>query len=116
MASLSPGLTQAVWEGHTRCFADITDPEDDEETIVEGGVMDVRLGRPDSQSKPEEPDAPTYSNTSSQSARSETHAEPEAEVSTSIGTDMEIGASDRGVRLQEESTDPPRHHLDAPPD
>ena len=44
------------------------------------------------------------------------HVEPEAEVSTSIGTDMETGASDRRVRVREEGTDSPRRHVDAPPD
>ena len=39
--------------------------------------------------------------------------EPEAEVSTSIGTDMETGASDRRVRVREEGTNSPRRHLDA---
>ena len=51
------------------------------------------------------------SNAPSHSDRSETHAEPEAEVSTPAGTDMEIGVSDRRVRFREER-DPPRHHLD----
>ena len=51
----------------------------------------------------------------SHSDGSETHAEPEAEVSTSAGTDMEIGVSDRRVRSREER-DPPRHHLDASSD
>ena len=59
--------------------------------IVEGDVMDVRLGRPGSQPEPEL-NAPANSNAPSQSDRSETHAEPEAEVSTSAGTDMEIGS------------------------
>ena len=92
-------LTEAVREGRTRHFADIThegDPEDDEPTVVEGDVMDVRLGRPDSQPEPEL-NAPANSDATSRSARSETHAEPEAEVSTSAGTDMEIGAGDRRV-------------------
>ena len=37
-------------------FADIfaeEDPDDDEETVVEGGVVDVCLGRPDSHPEPE---------------------------------------------------------------
>ena len=95
-------------------LSDITaegDPEDDVQTVVEGDVMDVRLGRPDSQPELEfnalaNPDA------ASRSMRSETHAEPEAE----IGTDMYIGSSDRRVRLREESTDAKRHHQDASPD
>ena len=48
VASLLPRLAEAAREGRTRHFADITDegdPEDD--------VMDVRLGRPDSQPEPE---------------------------------------------------------------
>ena len=45
----------------------------------------------------------------------ETHAEPEAEVSTPAGTDMEIGVSDRRVRFREER-DPLRHHLDVSSD
>ena len=79
--------------------------------VVEGDVMDVRLGRPDSQPEPE-PNAPANANASSRSARSETHVEPKAEVSTSAGTDMEIGVDDRRVRFREEG-DSPRHHLDA---
>ena len=117
VASLLPNLTEAVREGRTRHFADITeegDPEDDEPMVVEGDVMDVRLGRPDSQPEPEL-NAPANSNAPSHSDRSETHAEPEAEVSTSAGTDMEIGVSDRRVRLREER-DSPRHHLDVPSD
>ena len=90
------------------------DPEDDEPMVVEGDVMDVRLGRPDSQPEPEL-NAPANSNASSRSARSETYAEPEAEVSTSAGTDMEFGVSDRRVRFREER-DSPRHHLDVPSD
>ena len=49
-------LTEGFREGRTRHFADITDegdPEDDEPIIVEGDVMDVRLGRPESQPEPE---------------------------------------------------------------
>ena len=113
-----PSLTEAVREGRTRHFADITDegdPEDDEPMVVEGDVMDVRLGRPDSQPEPEELNAPANSNASSRSARSETHAEPEAEASTSAGTDMEIGVGHRRVRFREER-DSPRHHLDASSD
>ena len=118
VASLLPGLTEVVREGRTRHFADITaegDPEDDEEMVVEGSVMDVRLGRPDSKPEPEF-NAPATPNAASRSVRSETHAEPKAEVSTSIGTDMEIGSSYRRVRLEGESTDTPRHHPDASPD
>ena len=62
---------------------------------------------PDSQLEPEELNAPANSNAPSQSSRSETHAEPEAESSTSAGTDMEIGVSDRRVRFREER-DPSR--------
>ena len=104
VTSLLPSLTEAVCEGRTRHFADITDegdPEDDEPTVVEGDVMDVRLGRPDLQPEPEL-NAPANSNTPSHSDRSETHAEPEAEASTSAGTDMEIvGACDRRVRFRQ---------------
>ena len=110
VTSLLPSLTEAVREGRTRHFADITDegdPEDDEPIIV-----DVRLGRPHSQLEPEELNAPANSNASSRSARSETHAEPEAEPSTSADTDMEIGVGDRRVRFREERGSP-RHHLDA---
>ena len=81
VTSLLPSLT----------VADITDegdPEDDEPTVVEGDVMDVRFGRPDSQLEPELK-APANSDATSRSARSGTHAEPEAEISTSAGTDME---------------------------
>ena len=56
VTSLLLNLTEAVREGRTRHFADITeegDLEDDEPMIVEGDVMDVRLGRPDSQPEPE---------------------------------------------------------------
>ena len=80
------------------------DPEDDEPTVVEGDVMDVRLGRPDSQPEPEL-NAPANSDATSRSARSETHAEPEAEVSTSASTDMEIVADGRRVRFREERAD-----------
>ena len=117
VTSLLPSLTEAIREGRTRHFADITnegDPEDDEPTVVEGNVMDVRFRRPDSQPEPEL-NAPANSNATSESSRSETHTEPEAEVSTSAGTDMEIGAGDRRVRFREER-DPPRHHLDASSD
>ena len=50
----------------------------------------------------------------SRSTRSETHAEPEAEVATSLGTDMEIGSSDRRVRLRKERTDPHRESMGEP--
>ena len=118
VTSLLPDMIEAVREGRTRHFADITeegDPEDDGPIIVEGDVMDVRLGRPDSQPEPEELNAPANSNASSRSARSETHAEPEAEASTSAGTDMETGVNDRRVRFREES-DSSRDHLDASSD
>ena len=42
--------------------------------------------------------------------------EPEAEVPTPIGTDMEIESCDRRVRLREESTDHPKHTLGASTD
>ena len=90
------------------------DPEDDEPMVVECDVMDVRLGRPDSQPEPEL-NAPATSNAAPRSARSDPHAEPEAEVSTSVGTDMEIGVGNRRVRCREER-DPLRHHLDASSD
>ena len=89
--------------------------EDDEPMVVEGGVVDVRLGRADSQPEPEELNAPANSNAPSQSSRSETHAEPEAKTSTSAGTDMETGVNDRRVRFREDR-DSPRHHLDASSD
>ena len=104
---LLPNLTEPVREGRMRHFADITDegdPEDDEPIIAEGDVTDVRLGRPDSQLEPEELNAPANSNAPSHSSRSETHAEPEADVSTSAGTDMAIGVSDRRVRFREETS------------
>ena len=47
---------------------------DDEPTVVEGDVMDVRLGRPGSQLGPEL-NAPANTDATSRSARSETHAE-----------------------------------------
>ena len=118
VSSLILEFTEAVREGRTRHFANITDegdPEDDEPVVVEGDVMDVRLGRPHSQPEPEELNAPANSNATSQSSRSETHAEPEAEASTSAGTDMETGVGDRRVRFREER-DSPRHHLDASSD
>ena len=117
VTSLLPNVTDAVREGRTRHFADITDegdPEDDEPIVVEGDVMDVRLGRPDSQPEPEL-NAPASSNAPLHSPRSETHAEPEAEASTSAGTGMEIGVRDRMVRFREER-DFPRHHLDTSSD
>ena len=49
VTSLLQNLTEAVREKRTR-HIDITDegdPEDDEPTVVEGDVVDVRLGRPD---------------------------------------------------------------------
>ena len=73
--------------------------------------MEVRLGRPES-----ELNALANSNAPSRSARSETHAEPEAEVSTSASTDIQIVANDRWIRFREERADPPRHHLDASSD
>ena len=91
------------------------DPEDDEPMVVEGDVMDVRLGRPDSQPEPEF-NAPATSDATSRSVRSETHAEPEAGVSTSAGTDMEIGVGDRRVLFREERADSSRHHLDTSSD
>ena len=48
VTSLVPNLSEAVREGRTRHFADITeegDPEDDEPMVVEGDVTDVRLGK-----------------------------------------------------------------------
>ena len=80
VALLLLGLTEAVREGRTRHFADITDkgdPGDDEETVMEGDVMDIRLGRPDSQPEPEL-NAPPNPDATSRSTRSETNAEPEA--------------------------------------
>ena len=111
VASLLRGLTEAVLEGRTRHFDDISD-EDDEETVVERDVMDVPLGIPDS--KPE-PEIHTSANldVTSRSSRSETHVEPESEVSASIDMDMGTGASDRRVRFREEVTGFPRQHLDA---
>ena len=109
VTSLLPDLTEGVREGRARHFADITDeegPEDDEPMVVEGDVMDVRLGRPDSQPKPEELTAPANSNVPSQGSRSETHAELEAEASTATSTDMEIGVVDRRVRFREEKDSP----------
>ena len=72
---------------------------------MEGDVTDVCVGRPDPQPK-SELNIPSNSD-------SEAHA---VEVSTSTSTDMEIGESDRRVRLREESTDIPRYHLDVPQD
>ena len=65
VTSLLPNLTEAVRSGRTRHFADITDegdPEDDEPMVVGSDVMDVRLGRPDSQLEPEQLNAPANSN------------------------------------------------------
>ena len=112
-----PSLTEAVREGRTRHFADITnegDPEDDDPIVMEGDIMDVRLGRPYLQPEPNL-NVPANSNASSHGARSGTHAEPEAEASTSAGTDMEIGVGDRRVRFREEG-DSSRHHLDTSSD
>ena len=117
VTSLLPSFTEAVREGRTRHFADITDEGDhvdDEPIVMEGDVMDVRLGRPDLQPEPEL-NVPANSNASSHSARSGTHAEPEAEASTSAGTDMEIGVGDLRVRFREEG-DSSRHHLDTSSD
>ena len=68
-------------EGRTRHFVDITDegdPEDDEETVVEGDVMDVRLGRPDSQPEPEL-NAPPHAGFDFDPARHHLDASPEHE-------------------------------------
>ena len=114
---LLPSLTSAVREGRTRHFADITDegdPEDDEPVVMEDDVMDVRLGGPDLQPELEH-NALANSDAPSHSDRSETHAEPKAKVSTSAGTDMEIGVGDRRVRFREER-DPPRDHLEVSSD
>ena len=86
VASLLPQLTEAVREGRTRHFDDITakgDPDDDEETVMEGDVMDVRLGRPDTQPEPESNALTTH--IAASLSCSVTHAEPEAEVATSLG-------------------------------
>ena len=72
VASMLPELTEAVREGRTRHFADITDegdPEDDEPMVVEGDAFDIRLGRPDSQPEPE-----LNANATSRSTRSGTHS------------------------------------------
>ena len=85
---------------------------------MEDDVTDVRLGRPDSQ--PElESNAPTIHNAAARSTRSETHAEPETEMATSLEPDMEIETSDRSpgrIRLREEATDPSSHRPDASTD
>ena len=90
VASLLPELTEAVREGRSRHFGDTTDeghPKNDEEMVMEDNVMDVRLGRSDSQPEPEL-NAPANPDATSRSTRSETHLEPEAEVSNSIGTNI----------------------------
>ena len=72
VTSLLPSLTEAVREGRTRHFADITDegdPEGDEPLVVDGDAMDVRLGRPDTQPEPEF-NAPANPDATSRSARS----------------------------------------------
>ena len=71
------------------------------------------MGRPDSQLEPEL-NAPANSNASSRGARSEDHAEPETEVSTSAGTDMEIGVGDRRVRFREERAETPSGRILGP--
>ena len=114
VTSLLPILTEAVREGRTRHFADITeegDPEDDEPMVVEGDVMWTFAWEDQFRSRNRSSmhlQIPTPHHT-------ETHAEPEAEVSTPAGTDMEIGVSDRRVRFREER-DPLRHHLDVSSD
>ena len=103
--SLLPTLTEAVREGRTRHLAGIIDegdPDEDEPMVVESDVMEARLAKPDSQPEPEELNAPAYSTAPSLSSRSETHAEREAEASTSAGTDMQTGVNDRRVRFREE--------------
>ena len=77
------------------------DFEGDEPMVVEGDVMDVRVGRPGSQPEPE-----LNSNAPSHSSRSEPHAELEAEESTSASTDIGIGVNDRRVRFREETETP----------
>ena len=116
VTSLLPNLTEAVREGLTRHFADITnegDPEDDEPTVVEGDVMDIRLGRPDSQPEPEL-NAPANSTPSQVTDQKLTGAR--SQYLDFSCTDMEIGAGDRRVRFREERADSPRHHLDASSD
>ena len=82
---------------------------------MEGDVTDVRLGRPNSQPEPES-NVPTFHNAASRSTRSETHAEREAEIATSLDAEMEIESSNRKVRRREEATDPSRHTPDASTD
>ena len=81
-------------------------PEDDEPMVVEDDVIDVRLGRPDSQREPELQIPTPHSTVTDQkltrSPRPRSRLQP--------GTDMEIGVNDRRVRFREER-DPPRHHL-----
>ena len=64
---------------------------------MEVDVTDVRLGRPNSQPEPES-NAPTFHSGASRSTRSETHAEREAEIATSLDAEMEIESSNRRVR------------------
>ena len=120
VTSLLPILTEAVRKGRTRHFADITeegDPEDDEPMVVEGDVMMSWTFAWEDQIRSwnRSLNAPANSNAPSPCDRSETHAEPEAEVSTPADTDMEIGVSDRRVRFREER-DYLRHHLDVSSD
>ena len=82
-------------------------------TVDNGSPSGCWWRRPDSQPEPELK-APANSNAPSHSDRSETHAEPEADVSTSAGTDMDIGVNDRRVRFPEERD--PRRHLDVSSD
>ena len=83
VTSLLPNLTEAVREGRTRHFADITDEgdsEDDDQKVVEGDVMDVRLCKPDSQ------------------------PEPELNALANCNA-MEIGVGDRRVRFRDETSE-----------
>ena len=117
--SLLPSLTEAVRKGRMRHIADITDeedPEDDEQMVAEDYFMDVRLGRPDSQLEPKL-NEPANSNATSRMPDQKLNAEPEAEASTSAGTDMEIreeGDSSRhtmDVSSDRESMEEPRGTL-----
>ena len=102
VTSLLPSLTEAVREGRMRHFADITDgwdPEDDEQMVAEEDVMDVRLGRPDSQPEPEL-NEPANSNATSRSARSETHASPRPRPRLQPAPTWRLESSIAGFDLQ----------------
>ena len=102
VASLLLGLTKVVREDARDTTMTRGDFEDDEDTVVESDVMDVR-------SSTYLPIPTPHHAVPDQNLA----VEPESEVALSIGMDMETGASDRRVRFRDKLNmvsifDPPR--------